>query len=137
MTVRIVMGSRRLMTTITATINYSFDFTLVTYPPANFYPQETYNLHQVLGMLLKIISLSTLVVSILSYIGIRRTPFYSIEALNLLVVLYVTQGYGLNNYIDWLGYVILNMKESTLISGVTLPDCQCPKIDALRNFGHS
>lgn len=137
MTVRIVMGNRRLLAVVSSTINFTFDFTIVTFPPANFYPEETYNLHKILGILLKVISLATLALSLLSYIGVKRTPFYSIEALNLLVVIYVSQGYGLNDYIDWLGYVILNMKESTLISGIALPDCQCPKIDALRNFGHS
>jgi hypothetical protein len=126
MTVVISLFSRRLLQErllSTSYLNSQFDFTISTYPPAYYYPEPTVDLFALFSKLIKGLSIATLILALVCYIGKTRTVFYSIEATNLLVILYISQGFGLDQYIDWLGYTITNMKESTLIGGFSLNDC--------------
>lgn len=125
---------QRLLQTVY--LNSSFDFTVNTYPPANYYPTQTIDLFDLFSKLIKAFSIASLVLAVGCYIGKKRTVLYSIELASLLVLIYISQGYGLDTYIDWLGYTITGMKECTLIGGFAFNDCRCPAEDFHSTYGY-
>lgn len=106
--------------------NLTFDFSVNTYPPAYYYPTQTIDLFDLFSKVIKALAITSLLLAMGCYIGKGRIVYYSVEAANLLVLVYISQGFGLDSFIDWLGYTITNMKECTLIAGFALNDCRCP-----------
>ena len=139
LTVVISLSSRRLLESrLLQTVNVplEFDFTINTYPPANYYPTQTIDLFALFSTLIRALSISSLAVAVGCYIGKKRTVIYSIETANLIVLVYISQGFGLNSYIDWLGSSITSMKECNLIGGFTFSDCRCPAEDFHQTYGY-
>lgn len=120
----------------TAYLDISFDYTVSTYPPANYYPDTILNIFDGFSAAIRGLALTNLVVAICCYFGVRKTVFYALETVNLLAILYVTQGYGLNGFIDWVGYSIVNMKEAALVGGFSIGDCICPADSFHATFGY-
>ena len=103
----------------------SFTFSLSTYPPALYYSSSTNENFQRISTLLTVVCGITLALSVLGFLGIKKTVFYSIELFNLVVVIYVLEGLGMVGYVDWTTYTITGMKMFTLIGGWSLGTCDC------------
>jgi hypothetical protein len=135
-----LFSSRRLLTqrllASTAYLDLEFDYTVSTYPPANYYPEEIVTMFDTFSVVLRVLAFVNLGLAIGCYFGVGRTVYYALETGNLLVVLYVSQGYGLDGFIDWLGYGIVSMKEATLIGGFSLGECSCPAEAFHGTFGY-
>lgn len=61
-----------------AVSSFDFDFPLETYPPAIYYPIEINNTYNGIGIFLHIVCATTLVLTVVGFIGIKRIVFYSV-----------------------------------------------------------
>jgi uncharacterized membrane protein len=113
--------SRRLLQTYVNYINFSFPIDISTFPPADFYEANTLEALTNGQFYLQAFSLITLILAVISSIFmLRRTVFYSIQAVSYIFVVFMTQGFALNKTVDWLEYVIYGLRSAALVGGFTI-----------------
>lgn len=62
----------------------------------------------------------TLAICFLASFLFGKTVHYSIQTLNFVFLLFLTQGYAIDGLTDWLQYIIAGLKEASLIVGFTV-----------------
>jgi hypothetical protein len=71
----------------------------------------------------RVVGLMTLAICVLASFLFGKTVHYSIQTLNFVFLLFLTQGYAIDGFTDWLQYIIVGLKEASLIVGFTGTYC--------------
>lgn len=66
-----------------------------------------------------------------------KTVNNALQALNFIALLFITQGYSLNSATDWTQFLIVGLKEASLLGGFTAIECTtCTSDEAQLKYGY-
>ena len=99
-------------------ITFSNEFTLDSYPPANYYPDTTLDRFNLLQSYMGSLSIALLVLCLI--LVPKRMHLHSLTLIYVPAQMYITYGLIPSSETDWIQYCTSTLKNAALIGGFSM-----------------
>jgi hypothetical protein len=104
---------------------------LTTFPPVNFYSSNDFNFFENAKNIIFYLSIALLAVSL--FIFPTKTHLHSVTFSFIVAKVWLMFGLGLEGKLDWVNFVLQDVKGLAMIGGVSMGNC-CHKVSTFYDY---